>query len=95
MSTGKTTIVTLQLPETTDLSDHRLDFIILDGSVSLRLDFGDATETTEDDAALLTWAICDQPWDSGDLLMLRIAEGMPDDGVAATADEECSNDAAE
>ena len=87
--------VTLQLPETTDLSDHRLDFIILDGSVSLRLDFGDATETTEGDAALLTWAICDQPWDSGDLLMLRIAEGMPDDGVAATADEECSNDAAE
>ena len=87
--------VEMKLSSTTALSGNRIDLIILDGSVSLRLDFGDATKTTEGDAVLLTWAVCGQPWESGDLLMLRIAEGMPDDGVAATADEECSNDAAE
>ena len=72
-----------------DLSDRRMDFIVLDGSVSLRLDFDDATQIEEAGTSTLTWSVCDQPWQDGDLLMLRIAEGIPDDGVVITNDSEC------
>ena len=39
--------------------------------------------------ATLTWGVCGQPWADGDLLMLRIAEGIPDDGVQTTNDPDC------
>ncbi|MDE2686464.1 MAG: procyclic acidic repetitive family protein [Chloroflexota bacterium] len=82
--------VEMELSPATDLSDYRLDFIALDGSVALRLDFDDAVETVgDDDVATLAWGVCVQPWVDGDLLMLRTAEGVPDDGVAAVNDEEC------
>lgn len=72
-----------------DLSDHRLEFIALDGSVSLRLDFDDAIEIEKDGETALGWGVCEQPWQPGDLLMLRIAEGIPEDGVQATNDSDC------
>ena len=82
--------VEMALSPATDLDGHRMDFIALDGSVSLRLDFDDAVEFVGDgDVATLAWGVCEQPWEEGDLLMLRIAEGIPDDGVAAVNNEEC------
>ena len=56
----------------TGLAGHRLDYIELDGSVSHSLQVDDATF----DAAngTLRWAVEEQPWHEGDLLMLRIRE---------------------
>ena len=82
--------VEMDLSPATDLDDHRMDFIALDGSVALRLDFDDAVALAgDDDVANFAWGVCEQPWSDGDLLMLRIAEGIPEDGVAATNDREC------
>ena len=60
----------------TGLAGHKLDFIELDGSVSLSLAVDDATV----DAANMTlsWSVNPQPWHDGDLLMLRIAEVVPE-----------------
>ena len=60
----------------TGLAGHRLDFIELDGSVSLSLQVDDATV----DAAnkTLSWTVSEQPWEDGDKLMLRIAEVVPE-----------------
>ena len=53
------------------LEGHKLDFIELDGSVGLSLAGSDATADAT--ARTLTWAVTEQPWDAGDLLMLRIS----------------------
>ena len=73
--TGTTTMGTISWQsgkiETTltqDVTGHALDFIALDGSVSLSLDVADAT----DDSGTLVWSIATQPWNAGDQLMLRI-----------------------
>ena len=60
----------------TGLAGHRLDFIELDGAVSLSLQIDDATV----DAANMTlsWSVTPQPWHDGDLFMLRIAEVVPE-----------------
>ncbi len=60
----------------TGLAGHKLDFIELDGAVSLSLVVDEATV----DAAnrTLSWAVAEQPWHNGDLLMLRIAEVVPE-----------------
>ena len=62
--------VVLSLSPYASLSGHKLDFIELDGSVSLSLAASSATEDTT--AGTLTWSVSDQPWHNGDLLMLRI-----------------------
>ncbi len=56
----------------TGLAGHRLDFIELDGSVSLSLVVDEATV----DAAngTLSWAVAEQPWEDGDKLMVQIRE---------------------
>ena len=56
----------------TGLAGHKLDFIELDGSVSLSLAVDEATV----DAAnkTLIWAVASQPWEDGDKLMVRIRE---------------------
>ena len=64
---------TVELDPSLSLADHHADFIALDGSVSLRLDFDDATETVDGTKRTLAWNVCAQPWESGDLLMLRIS----------------------
>ena len=85
----------MELSAATDLADHRMDFIALDGSVSLRLDFDNAIDSEEGSAAKLSWGVCEQPWEDGDMLMIRIASGIPDDGVQATNDSECQTASAE
>ena len=66
-------VVTLELSPAASLSGHALDFIALDGSVALSLDGGAATVS----GGTLTWSVADQPWQAGDLLMLRIRSGSP------------------
>ena len=65
--------LTLELSPAASLSGHALDFIALDGSVALSLDGGAATVS----GGTLTWSVADQPWQVGDLLMLRIRTGSP------------------
>ena len=63
--------VVLSLSPYSSLSGHKLDFIDLDGSVSLSLPASSATEDSS--AGTLTWSVSDQPWQDGDTLMLRIS----------------------
>ena len=49
-------------------ANHVLDFIELDGSVSLSLAIDDATDTD----GTLSWPVATQPWENGDQLMLRV-----------------------
>ena len=67
--------VRLQIDPHTGLVGQALDFIELDGSVSLSLSVADATV----DAAskTLSWSVASQPWDDGDKLMLRIRKAPP------------------
>ena len=61
--------VTMTLSPSASLAGHAIDFIALDGSVSLTLSFDDATQGG---SGALTWSVASQPWNDGDLLMLRI-----------------------
>ena len=63
--------VVLSLSPHASLAGHKLDFIDLDGSVNLALEISSATEDTT--AGTLTWSVSDQPWQDGDILMLRIS----------------------
>ena len=57
---------------------HHIDFIALDGTVVLRLDFDDAVDVVEESRTrALTWGVCERSWNDGDLLMLRISESLP------------------
>ena len=64
--------VVLTLGTHVSLSGHVLDFIALDGRVSLSL-FTDSA-TVDSAAGTLTWPVETQPWQTGDRLMLRIRE---------------------
>ena len=68
--------VKLQVDPHTGLGGHRLDFIELDGSVSLSLDADAATVDAPNNT--LSWSVTSPPWDDGDKLMLRIAEEEPE-----------------
>ncbi|MDE2716606.1 MAG: hypothetical protein OXI33_06265, partial [Chloroflexota bacterium] len=54
----------------TGLAGQIVDFIELDGSVSLSLDIDDATVDAANNA--LSWTVSSQPWHDGDKLMVRI-----------------------
>ena len=56
----------------TGLAGHKLDFIELDGSVSLSLVVDEATVDAANGG--LSWAVVEQPWEDGDKLMVRIRE---------------------
>ena len=70
--------VEIRLEPHAPLTGYHADFIALDGAVSLRLDFDEASETGEGESRALSWPLCVQPWQPGDLLMLRISESPPD-----------------
>lgn len=71
----------LSLSTFNSLEGYRLDFIELDGSISLSLP---ASSAAQDSAAkTLTWDVPSQPWHDGDLLMLRITPAL---GVTVSAD---------
>ena len=61
-------VVTMELNPSASMAGHAIDFIALDGSVSLTLSFDDATQS----GGTLTWSVAAQPWNAGDLLMLRV-----------------------
>ena len=67
--------VTITLTPQTAITDHTLDFIVLDGSISLSLHTDDATLHTDNNT--LTWSVSDQPWHPSDKLMLRISQANP------------------
>ena len=62
--------VKLEVTPNGALADHMLDFIELDGTVSLSLDVVDATVDSANDT--LSWSVASQPWADGDKLMVRI-----------------------
>ena len=64
--------VTLTLSPYASLSDKLLDFIALDGTISLTLAANSAT--VDGAAGSLTWMAAAQPWNAGDQLMLRIRQ---------------------
>ena len=68
---------TVEIEVTPDdaLDGHILDIIELDGTVSLSLDVSDATLDSANDT--LSWAVSSQPWEDGDMLMVRIREVPP------------------
>ena len=69
--------VKLRLFPHSRLAEHHIDFIALDGKI-LRLDFDNAVEVSEGSAQSLAWGMCIQPWQDGDLLMLRISKSESD-----------------
>ncbi len=65
--------VEMALETWVSLGGYVLEFIALDGSVSLSLSVEEAT--VDEEAGAYTWDVPTQPWEDGDLLMLRIREG--------------------
>ena len=72
---GEAGIVKLEVAPHTGLANHVMDIIEMDGSVSLPLRAADATVDSANDT--LSWSVSAQPWHDGDLLMVRIREGLP------------------
>ena len=70
-------------------ANHHVDFIALDGTVALRLDVDDATQTTSGSTRTLTWGVCARPWSAGDKLMLRLSLS-PANLTGATNDASCA-----
>ena len=70
-------------------ANHHVDFIALDGTVALRLDVDDATQTTSGSVRTLTWGVCARPWSAGDKLMLRLSLS-PANLTGATNDASCA-----
>ena len=64
--------VNLKLTPHTALAGRVVDFIELDGTVSLSLIVDDATVDAANDT--LSWEVASQPWQSGDELMVRIRD---------------------
>ena len=62
--------VTMALNPTASLAEYAIDFIDVNGTTTLSLSFDDATQSG---GGALTWPVASQPWNAGDLLMLRIA----------------------
>ena len=72
------------------LANHHIDFIAQDGNIPLRLDFDDAAVADAGVVRTFSWVRCGQPWQAGDMLMLRISES-PADLEGATKQASCSN----
>ena len=66
----QTGTVNFNVNPTDGLVDHVLDFIELDGTVSLSLNVLDASVDSVDKT--LSWSVTAEPWADGDHLMLRI-----------------------
>ena len=64
--------VSLTLQQYVSLDGYSLDFIGLDGRMTLSLDAGSAA--VDGAQGTLTWTSAERPWHEGDMLMLRIRE---------------------
>ena len=71
---GSTGTVKVALSPHTGIASHAVDFIALDGSVSLSMDVADATVDAANNA--LSWPVPSRPWRSGNELMVRIREAQ-------------------
>ena len=80
---GATGTVKVALSPHTGISGHAVDFIALDGSVSLSLNVADAAVDLASNT--LSWPVASRPWGSGDKLMVRIREA-PDCSTGAVTD---------
>ena len=72
-------ILTMELSPAVSLEGHRMDFISLDGSTAFTVPFDEATP--RNGGRTLMWSVHHQPWEDGDLLMLRVqraAAAVPD-----------------
>ena len=69
--------VTMEIAPSTAVQGHAVDLIALDGSVTTTLAFDDATQS----GGTLTWSVATQPWNAGDLLMLRIHKPVSNDAT--------------
>ncbi|MCY4475057.1 MAG: hypothetical protein OXC83_06435 [Chloroflexi bacterium] len=65
--------VKFELSSDDALAGHVVDFIELDGTVSLSLHTDDATVDAANDT--LSWSVASQPWHDGDQLMVRVRRG--------------------
>lgn len=88
-------VVTIEIanPPVHLLANHHIDFIAQDGNIPLRLDFDDAAVADAGVVRTFSWVRCGQPWQAGDMLMLRISES-PADLEGATSRTSCSDAAA-
>ena len=68
-------VVKIEVTPGDALTDHIVDFIELDGTVSLSLKIADATVDAANDT--LSWTVASQPWEDGDTLMARIRSVPP------------------
>ena len=80
---GATGTVKVALSPHTGVASHAVDFIALDGSVSLSLNVADAAVDLASNT--LSWPVVSQPWQNGDELMVRIREA-PDCSTGAVPD---------
>ena len=71
-SSGQSSTVKMTLSPHTGLANHVLDFIELDGTVSLSLNVANSTVDSANNT--LSWSVSEQPWHDGDKLMVRIRE---------------------
>ena len=71
---GATGTVKVALSPHTGVASHAVDFIALDGSVSLSLNVADAAVDLASNT--LSWPVVSQPWQNGDELMVRIREAQ-------------------
>ena len=69
---GQAGTVKLRVSPHDGIAGHVVDFIELDGTVSLSLNADEATADAANDT--LSWEVASQPWEDGDTLMLRIRE---------------------
>ena len=85
---GQAGTVKVKVVPWSSLSGHILDFIELDGRVSLSLSVTNSTVHTADNE--FVWSVGSQPWEDGDMLMVRIRRGFaaiasPPASLTATA----------
>ena len=72
MGSGQSGTVEIEVDPHESLTGQLVDFIELDGTVSLSLDAGDATVDSANDT--LSWGVSSDPWEDGDQLMVRIRQ---------------------
>ncbi len=72
---GQSGVVKVNVTPDGALSGQAVDFIGLDGTVSLSL--GVAAATADSVAGTLSWPVATQPWKAGDQLMVRIGPAPP------------------
>lgn len=77
--------VKMSTSESIDLSDYVMDFINLEGEAFLTLGFDDAASESYLGIERRVWNVPEQPWQSGDLLMIRIRERDSKDDSDAVA----------